>query len=837
MKAEKIKPLIIITVLFLLAFAIRAEAYNIGGVPKDSKQFYKDQNGLPYFSEMDSYYNYRLTMNYLHKGILGDTKVNGQNWDLHSYYPPGRPVDYPPLIVYVTSFVYRLVNMFGDYPLTVVAYWIGAIIGSLCVIPAYLFTRKISNDYGGVVAAIIIGFTPVYVSHTYAGFFDTDMFNVILPLLFIWFFMESISADNLKRRLAFILAAIISILLFSMAWVGYIFYVAVIGVFIIVYFLLKHFMGVERKIYKSRVEWLVNQRELSMFLLLIIIGGLLFGLLKGFPALIGSISQLVSGVQLQATAQTTNYPNVYVSVSELQVPTFTEGNPFLPNQASVLGGVGGLLPFLCGLLGVGVLIWRIRSLEAPRVEMKKAKVKRAGKKSKFIKYQQDIPNVEEKKREYLSYLSLICAWLLLTGYAVTKGFRFVSLFAIPLGISAGIFTGYFVEYLKDNLKSTTSIAIVAFIAGILIIYPFKVSVIAKILAGIIAIALILSIKNEKFRATSMMILVTLAIVSAPISGAHALTSSVVPGTDDGMWNSLTWIKNNTSKDTVVMSWWDFGYLFAVAADRPVTFDGGSQNTPRAFWIGKALLTDNESLSLGILTMLSTSGDMAYNTLDNYTNNTSLSVKILTETLGVPKDEAREIMMKKYKLTAEQADNVLRYSHPDKKKPFVLILSSDMLGKAAWWSYFGSWNFDKKEGEHYAYYTSLAASKPEVADGNVTRIVTVNDPSGLVGVLIEKKANETNATIVVVGANGTSEKIKPHRLMLIEGNQLVKNEIVDKNSPFGLLVVGSEGSYMTVIMDKKLEDSMFTKLFLLGGFNQTSFKLLHQEPGVLVWTRA
>lgn len=124
----------------------------------------------------------------------------------------------------------------------------------------------------------------------------------------------------------------------------------------------------------------VNQRELSMFLLFIIIGVFLFGILKGFSALIDSISGLFSAVQLQATAQSTAYPNVYVSVSELQVPTFMTGNPFLPNQTSVLGGVGGLLPFFCGLLGVGVLIWRIRSLEAPRVEVKKgvnAPVKRA----------------------------------------------------------------------------------------------------------------------------------------------------------------------------------------------------------------------------------------------------------------------------------------------------------------------------------------------------------------------------------------------------------------------------------------------------------------------------
>ena len=88
---EKLKPVLIIIALFALAFYIRAEAVNLGGVPSDGKDFYTGPDGLPYFSEMDSYYNYRLTMNYINRGILGDTLVNGRAYDLHSYYPPGRP--------------------------------------------------------------------------------------------------------------------------------------------------------------------------------------------------------------------------------------------------------------------------------------------------------------------------------------------------------------------------------------------------------------------------------------------------------------------------------------------------------------------------------------------------------------------------------------------------------------------------------------------------------------------------------------------------------------------------------------------------------------------------
>lgn len=88
---SKYKPLIIIILLFLLVFSLRAEAVNLSTVPDQTKSFYQDNNGLPYFSEMDSYFNYRMTSDYLDHGYIGDTKINGTNWDLHSYYPREDP--------------------------------------------------------------------------------------------------------------------------------------------------------------------------------------------------------------------------------------------------------------------------------------------------------------------------------------------------------------------------------------------------------------------------------------------------------------------------------------------------------------------------------------------------------------------------------------------------------------------------------------------------------------------------------------------------------------------------------------------------------------------------
>ncbi|MBC7111786.1 MAG: peptide transporter [Methanothermobacter sp.] len=838
---ERLKPFIIIVLLFSVVFYIRAEASNIGGVPADAKKFYEDADGLPYFSEMDSYYNYRLTMNYLTRGIMGDTLVDGKPYDLHSYYPPGRPVDYPPLIVYVTSAAYRVLNFFGDFSLKEVAFWMGAFIGSLCVIPAYLFVRRITNDYGGFAAALIVGLVPTYVAHTYAGFFDTDMFNFVLPLFVFWFFTEGMLASSMRGKVGYALAAAVSILVFSAAWVGYIFYLAVLIVFVAAYLVISRYILGEKPEgeFEGKLDWLIHQRELFPLLILLIAGGVLVGVFGGFSSLAGAVGGLIGATQIQATAQTTAYPNVYVSVSELQVPEFITtgaGNIFLPGQNTIVGGVGGLLVFILGVLGVGALVWKYRQ---PEVVVEESENRpRAGKKSKFMRKKRAAVASEEMRHRYLLYAVLMAVWLIMSGYAVTKGSRFIPTFAMPLGLSAGIFTGFLVEYLRVRFTTTSSLALIVFVAAVAMVMPFGVSVAVKLLAGVLAAGFIYSVKKPEIRAPFMMVLVVLAAVAPSVSGAHSITTSVAPGTDDGMWNSMQWVKKNTSRDTVVMSWWDFGHLFAVAADRPVTFDGGSQNTPRAYWIGKALTTSNETLSRGILTMLSTSGDLAYETLDNYTDDSGKTAEILTATLGLPREEARAVMTGRYGLSDNEADSVLRYSHPAKPKPFVLVLSSDMLGKAPWWTYFGTWDFKKKTGSRYGYYPSLASSKPQVVN-NTTVIQTVNtmvDQNNVLGTIIEKKANTTNATIAV-GNNMTVQKINPHRLTIIEGDLLVKNEVVDSDAQLSLIVIGSGNQYTTIIMNRELEDSVFTKLFLMGGFNQTSFKFLHQEPGVLLWTAA
>ncbi|HML05808.1 MAG TPA: peptide transporter, partial [Methanobacterium sp.] len=385
------------------------------------------------------------------------------------------------------------------------------------------------------------------------------------------------------------------------------------------------------------------------------------------------------------------------------------------------------------------------------------------------------------RMNYLLYIVLFTFWLLFLAVIVTQGSRFLEPFSIPMGLAAGISVGLLAPYVSKHIK------------------------------------------NVKYCVVAMLVLVA-AVSSLSIYGAYVTSATVVPGTDDGMYNSLESIKNTTSNNTVITSWWDFGYLFESAADRPVTFDGGSQNTPRAYWVGKALLTDNEALSAGILRMLTTSGDQGTLLLENYTKDTGKSVEILDAILPVSKQNAQAILINQYKFTPDQAQSILKYTHPDNPNPHVLITSSDMLGKAAWWSYFGSWNFQNGTGQHYIYSAAQASSQ------SVNGSTVITAQNGVVA-----KINGNNVTAGLNYAQGNlTQLIEPHRLTVVANNKVVQDNIVSNDSPISIVIMIQNNSGLAIVMNKELENSMFTRLFIFGGAGLTKFKMVEQQPGVMVW---
>jgi dolichyl-diphosphooligosaccharide--protein glycosyltransferase len=169
----------------------------------------------------------------------------------------------------------------------------------------------------------------------------------------------------------------------------------------------------------------------------------------------------------------------------------------------------------------------------------------------------------------------------------------------------------------------------------------------------------------------------------------------------------------------------------------------------------------------------------------------------------------------------------------------------MLQKAGWWTYFGAWDFDNQTSQNYNYHVPYDSAK--VGPGESGKVQILNDQGMTVNAIIERGSgnNTTEAHIESVytesgepiKVNGSEyNPLKASRLLLVEDGYLVKNETIKnaKDGNYTLFIIGSNNEYTPILIDKKLENSMFTKLYLFGGSNQNIFEPVHSENGVMLF---
>ncbi len=734
----------IILLIFGIGFFMRVGTTNLDAVSDFEKPFYQDQNGLPYMYELDSYYNYRLTKNYLDHGYLGDAIIKGVDWDIHSYYPPGVPLDYPPLIAYLTAFIYKFINLFAEVPLLVVCFWLSAFIAPLAGIAAYFLVGRLTNQYGAVAAGILTVTIPYYFVRTVPGWFDTDMFNLIFPFLVVGFFFMALDNINKpgKKGIIFSCLSALSLFLFALAWNGwqYLFYLIII--FWAIYIIYLKFRG---NIIKNQIlNWL----------LFIIITLILVWVFTGFI----NILKLVYGpVQLLNLSSGSGYwvywPNLYISVSEL----------IRPSIEVIISSLGVAL--FAGLFG---LLWTFRLLFNDNLSQK------------FLK----------GKINWITF-SFLVLWTLAGFAALNSGERFMIMLIPPLVVSTGIMVGICIEYLSLLIKSDkTSI--------------FK--------------------RNPSIIKVLGILIVILAVL--PGIWTSGTSFMLTPGTNDDVWAASVWIKNNTPNNTVIVGDWNNGHVYTAIADRPVIEDGRmgyietlpvrnyddlfpykdkSPSISRDYWLNKAFSTNNQSLSLGIMRMLATSGDQGYITLDLYVKNTSQSVDIMNNILGLDRSSARNLLLSKYNLSESQADEVLKYSHPDNPSPLVVVTNDKMIGIGHWIFKFGEWNFNERSSEDYIYSVGKVNKTSDYL--NTTNEIFMDLKSGNL-----TWGNET-----------------PYFVEFIDNGTIFKR-YMDPSSNFGVFIIDGKKA---VVMDKKFENSVFTRL-VIEKSNSTVFKPLFYRNKAVVW---
>lgn len=160
-------------------------------------------------------------------------------WDELSYYA-GRAIvsyNYPPLMWYITAFVYKFLA--AGATLKTVAAFMGAIFGAMIVIPAFLLGRELSNKYGGLMAALLVGTAPQILVRTFGSSFDNDQLVLFFILLTTYLGIYAMR----KRSIGSAALAVLGFTAFAMTWGMYWYPFFVLVGTAILYFLLNLAFG------------------------------------------------------------------------------------------------------------------------------------------------------------------------------------------------------------------------------------------------------------------------------------------------------------------------------------------------------------------------------------------------------------------------------------------------------------------------------------------------------------------------------------------------------------------------------------------------------------------
>jgi len=186
----------------------------------------------------------------------------------------------------------------------------------------------------------------------------------------------------------------------------------------------------------------------------------------------------------------------------------------------------------------------------------------------------------------------------------------------------------------------------------------------------------------------------------PVWQGYAAARGYLPLIDGAWYATLTNLRDKSPPESIVNTWWDYGYWTKYLANRRVSADGGSLATHITYWTARALAAQSERESAGLLRMIDCGSDAtpqpegregAYGKLRSYHVDGPKAVVILGNLARMARTEARTYLASE-KLDPAAQDDILRSTHCD-PPPAYLMLSSQMSPVGGWW-YLGSWDFGR-----------------------------------------------------------------------------------------------------------------------------------------------
>ncbi len=519
-----------------------------------------------YLNEFDPYFDYRATKYIVDNGLEAYLKWH----DNMSWYPDGRDIPKTSQVgLHVTAaYLYKIFG--GNSSILDFTIIFPVVIGSLTTIVVFALVRSLGGTTAGLFSALLIAFTPAIIQRGNLGWFKSEPLGLFLGLLALYLL---ISAMKHKPRMA-IVKAIAGGLLLGLAnasWGG------------IQYF------SIPISLFFFAVTFLRNDIKVPLIVAIVFtVAAVLAAGMSPRPGL-----SFVFGLPGIALIGGT----IFLIASSI-VRNLSSSNTFIRNNWILIGAFFAIAIGI--VLSGSFYVSSFRYLNAI---------------NPFLSSQ--IPLVESVAEHFtptlVEYFTDYSILIMFAGFGALMAFRRrndMSIFALIIGI-----TGVYVSATFARLLVFSSI-------GIILLAGLGLYEITRTIMNYKAIEPSHKKKRKgEGEKTSQMdrpikivyAVIVVILISIPVldngvlypQNSNWLSSADIPPsianggtgfrvkTNDWI-NALNWISTDTSSNSVITSWWDYGYWITTLGNRTSLADNATINQTRIATIAKMFMdqTDN-----------------------------------------------------------------------------------------------------------------------------------------------------------------------------------------------------------------------------------------------------
>ena len=504
--------------------------------------------------EFDPFFNFRATEYLVNNGIDAYFSWN----DELSWYPNGRDVSSnSQVILHLTSgLLYSLFdNFISLYDFVII---FPVIIGSLTTIGVFFLVRLIFGNTAGLLASLLFSFSVPVILRGMIGWFKSEPLGLFFSIFSIYLFLSGLQRGKSKENL---IRLIFSGLLFSFslsAWGGNQFFVIPIGIYII-------------SLVFTRNDGIELVKKIPFFIISVFLISLFFER----PGL--NFLTSISGISLISSY-------IFFGILQLIKIKSSEKNRIRNSSLFLISII------IFSLISIEI-ISSLNLIGLPTHRYLNALNPLLTTTDPLVDSISEHATTSLQSSFFLHGTLIIFAgfavWFIFKNYSnfINKDLK---IFALIFGISGAYVSSTF---MRLELFASISIIILSSI-GISEILKrlFKKSNLNKsskiTFTILVSFGLITILFLPLISSNSTGIFTVLDTPPTILNGGTSMKIS----TND--WNSsLDWIKNNTPKDAIIASWWDYGYWIQTKGERATLVDNATLSTEKIQKIAKILLSD------------------------------------------------------------------------------------------------------------------------------------------------------------------------------------------------------------------------------------------------------